>query len=115
MEFFFSQQQELSSKVFAHLCDVVDDNKQFYDEKIHQISKMIILEGKGLRNSQTFICITSISYICPRFTSHWVPLSIIAIGSSGFTLLFLTLLVLTATIDFFTNVTQYQQFFPIFK
>lgn len=76
MEFFFSQQQELSSKVFAHLCDVVDDNKQFYDEKIHQISKMIILEGKGLRNSQTFICTTSIFYIFPRFTSHWVPLSL---------------------------------------
>ncbi|XP_020615974.1 zinc finger ZZ-type and EF-hand domain-containing protein 1-like isoform X2 [Orbicella faveolata] len=41
----FEKQQELSSKVFAHLCDVVDDNKQFYDEKIHQISKLIILEG----------------------------------------------------------------------
>lgn len=45
--FVFCQQQELSSKVFAHLCDVVDDNKQFYDEKIHQISKLIILEGKS--------------------------------------------------------------------
>ena len=41
-----SQQQELSSKVFAHLCDVVDDEKQCYDETIHQISKLIILEGK---------------------------------------------------------------------
>ncbi|XP_027043421.1 zinc finger ZZ-type and EF-hand domain-containing protein 1-like isoform X1 [Pocillopora damicornis] len=41
----FEKQQELSSKVFAHLCDVVDDNEGYYDEKIHQISKLIILEG----------------------------------------------------------------------
>ena len=53
MDIFPSQQQELSSKVFAHLCDVVDDSKQFYDDKIHQISKLIILEGKSWRNSQT--------------------------------------------------------------
>ena len=66
---FSSQQQELSSKVFAHLCDVVDDSKQFFDEKIHQISKLIILEGKGLRNRQTFICIISISSSLHRFTS----------------------------------------------
>lgn len=52
---FIFQQQELSSKVFAHLCDVVDDNKQFYDEKIHQISKLIILEGKSWKKSQTVI------------------------------------------------------------
>lgn len=99
---FFSQQQELSSKVFAHLCDVVDDNKQFYDEKIHQISKMIILEGKVLPNSQTFVCITSISYIVHRFTSHWVPLSLpllLLVLVVLLYLLFLTILVLTATTD----------------
>lgn len=99
---FFSQQQELSSKVFAHLCDVVDDSKQFYDEKIHQISKMIILEGKGLQNSQTFVCITSICYILHRFTSQWVPLSfplLLLVLVVLLYLLFLTILVLTATID----------------
>ncbi|XP_078346247.1 zinc finger ZZ-type and EF-hand domain-containing protein 1-like isoform X2 [Oculina patagonica] len=41
----FEKQQELSSKVFTHLCEVVDDDKQCYDEKIHQIAKLIILEG----------------------------------------------------------------------
>lgn len=45
-----SQQQELSSKVFAHMCDVVDDNEQYYEEKIHQISKLIILEGKTFQS-----------------------------------------------------------------
>lgn len=51
MNDFFPQQQELSSKVFAHLCEVVDDDKQCYDEKIHQIAKLIILEGKNLRRN----------------------------------------------------------------
>jgi len=55
MDIFPSQQQELSSKVFAHLCDVVDDSKEFYDDKIHQISKLIILEGKSWRNTETVI------------------------------------------------------------
>lgn len=41
----FQKQQELSSKVFAHLCEVVDDDKGSYDDKIREISKLIILEG----------------------------------------------------------------------
>lgn len=82
--FLFLQQQELSSKVFAHLCEVVDDNKQFYDEKIHQISKLIILEGKSWQNRQTFICVTSISYSLHRFTSHQVNFVVIVIGFNSF-------------------------------
>ena len=72
--FFFSQQQELSSKVFAHLCEVVDDNKQFYDEKIHQISKLIILEGKAGKTakrlfvSHIFLTVYIVS-LHSRFTS----------------------------------------------
>ncbi|XP_068674922.1 zinc finger ZZ-type and EF-hand domain-containing protein 1-like [Montipora foliosa] len=41
----FQRHQELCSKVFAHLCEVVDDDKDAYDSKIHDISKLIILEG----------------------------------------------------------------------
>ena len=46
--FFFSflQQHQLSSKIFAYLCKVVDDDKEVYDKKIYEISKLIILEGK---------------------------------------------------------------------
>ena len=72
--YFFSQQQELSSKVFAHLCEVVDDNKQFYDEKIHQISKLIILEGKAGKTakrlfvSHIFLTVYIVS-LHSRFTS----------------------------------------------
>lgn len=62
----FSQQQELSSKVFAHLCDVVDDNEGYYDEKIHQISKLIILEGNSTANfpqrNTTGVDIISVRY-----------------------------------------------------
>ena len=44
---FHLQQQELCSTVFAHLCEVVDDdNNEVYDAKIHEICKLIILEGK---------------------------------------------------------------------
>ena len=57
---FFPQQQGLSSKVFAHLCDVVDDDKQYYDDKIHQISKLIILEGKILTTTNTIIMYNNI-------------------------------------------------------
>ena len=46
--FFFSflQQHQLSSKIFSYLCEVVDDDKDVYDKKIYDISKLIILEGK---------------------------------------------------------------------
>ena len=46
--FFFSflQQHQLSSKIFSYLCEVVDDDKDVYDKKIYEISKLIILEGK---------------------------------------------------------------------
>lgn len=44
----FQKQRELCSKVFAHLCEVVDDNEDVYDFKIHDISKLIILEGAEL-------------------------------------------------------------------
>ena len=57
---FFSQQQGLSSRVFAHLCDVVDDDKQYYDDKIHQISKLIILEGKILTTTNAIIMCNNI-------------------------------------------------------
>lgn len=43
---FHLQQQELCSTVFAHLCEVVDDDNEVYDAKIHEICKLIILEGK---------------------------------------------------------------------
>lgn len=32
--------------MFAHLCEVVDDDKEVYDSRICEISKLIILEGK---------------------------------------------------------------------
>ena len=32
--------------MFAHLCEVVDDDKDVYDSRIREISKLIILEGK---------------------------------------------------------------------
>lgn len=59
--FSFSQQQELSSKVFAHLCDVVDDSEGYYDEKIHQISKLIILEGNSIANSPEQLDTTTVT------------------------------------------------------
>ena len=81
--FFSSQQQELSSKVFAHLCEVVDDNKQFYDDKIHQILKLIILEGKNSwQNSQKIMYLYNIYFLqftsfhfklgsLPYYSCHW--------------------------------------------
>lgn len=48
------QQQELSSKVFAHLCEVVDDDKEVYDVRIREVSKLIILEGIEVKTSQTY-------------------------------------------------------------
>jgi hypothetical protein len=35
----------LSSKVFAHLCDIVDDDGTRFTKELQQISKQIILEG----------------------------------------------------------------------
>ncbi|XP_073246845.1 zinc finger ZZ-type and EF-hand domain-containing protein 1-like isoform X1 [Porites lutea] len=41
----FEKQHQLSSKIFSYLCEVVDDDKDVYDKKIYEISKLIILEG----------------------------------------------------------------------
>ncbi|XP_031567894.1 zinc finger ZZ-type and EF-hand domain-containing protein 1-like [Actinia tenebrosa] len=40
-----SEKQLLSSKVFTHLCDIVDDDGTLFTKEIQQISKQIILEG----------------------------------------------------------------------
>lgn len=46
MKTIVSFQQLLSSKVFAHLCDIVDDDGTRFTKELQQISKQIILEGK---------------------------------------------------------------------